>query len=62
MAQAVKCPVCGGVGCVYGGFETGTMPQQTCHGCDGKGWVEVGCVEEYPIDYGNTTLVLEPSG
>lgn len=42
MSQASLCPVCNGKGVVYGIAETGAMPTTTCHGCDGKGWVEVG--------------------
>ena len=30
--KAVLCPVCNG---------TGKIKKKTCHGCDGKGWVEV---------------------
>ena len=41
MASVKKCPICEGRGKVYGGFETGTVPEQTCHGCCGRGWVEV---------------------
>ena len=32
MKHAELCPVCGGTGKVNG---------EKCHGCDGKGWVEV---------------------
>lgn len=39
--KASLCPVCNGQGVVFGIAETGTMPTQTCHGCKGKGWVEV---------------------
>ena len=38
---AVICPVCKGRGVVYGIAETGAYPTQTCHGCNGKGWIEV---------------------
>lgn len=30
--KAVKCPVCDG---------SGKYKEKECHGCDGKGWVEV---------------------
>lgn len=44
MAHAEKCPVCKGKGTVidpdsYG--KTAYLPKR-CHGCEGKGWVEVG--------------------
>lgn len=44
MAQVVLCPVCKGSGKITpenDGCPT-TVPQdKTCHGCGGKGWVEV---------------------
>lgn len=43
--KAVICPVCKGTGQVFGQL-TPTVPQK-CHGCDGKGWVEV---QEDPVD------------
>lgn len=41
MARAVLCPVCGGSGKKYknGTYKYGT--EKPCHGCNGKGWVEV---------------------
>lgn len=43
MAKAVTCPVCGGDGVVLpkdeGSYSTDY--KETCHGCGGKGWVEV---------------------
>lgn len=43
MTKAVKCPVCGGSGEVpVGGLIAAAGPHlKTCHGCGGKGWVEV---------------------
>lgn len=46
MAHAEKCPICEGKGVVMGIAETGTQPTQRCHGCYGRGWVEVGI--DYP--------------
>lgn len=37
--KAVLCPVCNG---------TGKYNEAQCHGCDGRGWVEV---QEDPITY-----------
>lgn len=44
MSHAEMCPVCGGSGKVGpGGGDTSTCPQlKDCHGCGGKGWIEVG--------------------
>lgn len=33
MAHAEKCPVCNGAG---------KYNEKICHGCNGKGWIEVG--------------------
>lgn len=45
--RAVKCPVCNGSGQVTTIIPDGTSLKQdgsttTCHGCNGKGWVEIG--------------------
>jgi len=45
MSKAVLCPVCGGTGKVtpQTDWKSNAIPQpKTCHGCSGKGWVEVG--------------------
>lgn len=39
MAHAEICPVCYGSGKI--GAE-GPVERKTCHGCNGKGWVEIG--------------------
>lgn len=46
--HAERCPVCLGYGKVrnsgehtFGPVATSLMPKAVCHGCDGKGWVEV---------------------
>ena len=45
MSKAVLCPVCQGAGAVKEyPSPTGTSASpatKVCHGCDGKGWVEV---------------------
>ncbi len=39
---AVKCPICEGEGVIVVKGETVTAKAlKTCHGCDGRGWVEV---------------------
>ena len=40
MSQAVTCPVCGGTGQLP--FPDDVIQPKVCHGCDGKGWVEIG--------------------
>jgi len=42
--RAVLCPVCGGSGKYTeqpSGDSSGGPTSQTCHGCGGRGWVEV---------------------
>lgn len=44
MSHAEKCPICYGKGKVQetSGFGTSQKKaDRTCHGCGGKGWVEV---------------------
>lgn len=38
------CPVCGGSGRYkeYIGYSNCTYSERQCHGCGGKGWVELG--------------------
>ena len=47
MAYAEKCPVCGGKS-YLDKWDDATFSRTTCHGCDGKGWVEVGKCEDCP--------------
>ncbi len=44
MSQAETCPVCKGKGKILDeSTKETTCPQEKpCHGCSGKGWVEVG--------------------
>ena len=40
--KAFLCPVCNGTGKIPNGMNSGTaILYNTCHGCDGKGWVTV---------------------
>ncbi len=44
MSQAVVCPVCSGAGKYYEPphkDSSGIGTDRTCHGCGGRGWVEV---------------------
>jgi hypothetical protein len=40
--HAERCPVCVG---------TGKIEKETCHGCNGKGWVEVSDNNNYYYPY-----------
>ena len=45
MSKAQMCPVCKGRGKIPGHKDMGSTVIEngkTCHGCDGRGWVEVG--------------------
>ena len=47
--KAVLCPVCNGTGrYLVPSHLTPANTEQICHGCGGKGWVEV---REEPITY-----------
>ena len=51
--KAVLCPICNGSGEVddstIDGPEVTTIHMKLCHGCGGKGWVEVG--EDSPLPF-----------
>lgn len=43
-SKAQRCPVCGGSGKYQhpdNGHSTAPLMPETCHGCNGKGWVTV---------------------
>jgi hypothetical protein len=44
MSQAVLCPVCNGSGGIpkQSGTSSSSTADKPCHGCNGRGWVEVG--------------------
>ena len=48
MSHAEKCPVCDGSGKVHSDDTKSAFCM--CHGCDGKGWVEVGD-SNIPVPY-----------
>jgi DnaJ-class molecular chaperone len=59
MAHAEKCPVCNGKGEIFRAGDAGTNIGDTrsnnvCHGCNGKGWVEVGTEYPNPIHSGQS--------
>ena len=39
--KAVLCPVCNGSGKIQPTGDQSDNKLETCHGCNGKGWVEV---------------------
>ena len=41
MAHAEKCPICNGTGNLAKEMYPYEGTRQSCHGCNGKGWVEV---------------------
>jgi len=45
--KAVLCPVCNGSGTYH--YPLSQVTNQICHGCEGKGWVEVGEEEKNPF-------------
>lgn len=51
--HAEKCPICGGAGQLQGindlSGSAANPPTRTCHGCGGKGWVEVSNGPYYTI-------------
>lgn len=52
MARAVICPVCDGAGKIDEDYPgAGKSNERICHGCGGKGWVEVadGVYPMYPF-------------
>lgn len=64
--KAVRCPVCAGTGTYWEQNEESspsTGYYRKCHGCDGRGWVEVrGDTDSNtliipPITIGTTTLI-----
>lgn len=47
-----RCPVCNGKGTIPQFSNTTSTAEITCHGCNGKGWVEVGdenVWEKFPV-------------
>jgi len=59
MSKAVTCPVCNGTGKVTKqtvGTMGGTF-EVDCHGCGGKGWVEVA---DDPMPYCPYPFVIKP--
>lgn len=47
MAHAEICPVCGGRGRVTINVNLTAPLEQLCHGCGGKGWIEVQDEQPY---------------
>ena len=59
------CPVCNGTGkykeYVNYGTSTGAYSEHTCHGCNGKGWVEVQSQSTSVSDYSSGTYYIGSS-
>lgn len=49
--KAVICPVCNGSGKYRATDSGGAWVESTCHGCCGKGWVEVNESAQTVITY-----------
>lgn len=39
--HAEICPICKGTGKITTGRDSTTPIEKTCHGCNGKGWIEI---------------------
>jgi hypothetical protein len=55
-SHAERCPVCYGSGKytpINDGYSTAVPQPRTCHGCGGKGWVEL-------FDWGNPSTPYVP--
>jgi len=52
MAHAEICPICHGRGKIRNPEDITTPMEITCHGCGGKGWIEVSNERSYyPFPY-----------
>ena len=54
MSPAELCPICKGVGRIQvdrDNTTTAPMEEKICHGCDGKGWIEIGGGDYPPAPY-----------
>jgi hypothetical protein len=62
MSQAVICPVCSGSGVVpeSSTAQTACPTTKPCHGCGGKGWVEVGVSYPPALPYVPTPWTCPP--
>lgn len=56
--KAVLCPVCNGSGKIDGRSTSTDEGTQTCHGCGGKGWVEVR--DEFRVCYPYRPVLPNP--
>ncbi len=65
MNKAQICPVCNGSGdiapCTTSTETTVIEQPKTCHGCDGKGWVEVGGIQFCPYPHPSPWPTQEPT-
>lgn len=55
MAHAEKCPICNGSGKIPAFYNYDVNYVGDCHGCEGKGWVEVSDSEQVEAYIPQTT-------
>ena len=58
--KAVICPVCNGKGRLPPQEDFSTYYENMCHGCEGKGWVEIGNADDRLKPIENITFTLPP--
>lgn len=57
MSTTAICPICHGTGRITGSPTATAINDRTCHGCVGKGWVELG---GFPNTVGPNLPMPEP--
>lgn len=62
MKHVELCPICHGKGTIVDPYTKGATvnAEKTCHGCNGKGWVEVGEDHHIPIYMRPDFIIYEP--
>lgn len=57
--KPVRCPICEGKGRILDGIPTSVLDADQCHGCGGRGWIEVRETDECPVIYARLDPVKE---